>query len=98
MEKSRSLLILYATETGNALDAAERLGREAEKRGCPIRILSLDEFDPVSELYEIIRPLATLSDDYLVPLFCLFKQFHNQFFMCFCYAYYLLLIPELLTL
>ncbi|XP_023762726.1 NADPH-dependent diflavin oxidoreductase 1 [Lactuca sativa] len=48
MEKSRSLLILYATETGNALDAAERLGREAEKRGCPIRILSLDEFDPSS--------------------------------------------------
>lgn len=48
MEKSSSLLILYATETGNALDAAERLGREAERRGCPIRIFSLDEFDPSS--------------------------------------------------
>lgn len=48
MEKPRSLVILYATETGNALDAAERLGREAERRGCPIRMLSLDEFDPSS--------------------------------------------------
>ncbi|KAI3712928.1 hypothetical protein L1987_71498 [Smallanthus sonchifolius] len=48
MEKTRPLLILYATETGNALDAAERLGREAERRGCPVHILSLDEFDPSS--------------------------------------------------
>ncbi|PWA66123.1 NADPH-dependent diflavin oxidoreductase 1 [Artemisia annua] len=48
MEKSRQLLILYATETGNALDAAERIGREAERRGCPVRIVSLDEFDPSS--------------------------------------------------
>ncbi|KAL4568907.1 hypothetical protein LXL04_024525 [Taraxacum kok-saghyz] len=48
MEKTRSLLILYATETGNALDAAEQLCREAERRGCPVRIFSLDEFDPSS--------------------------------------------------
>ncbi|KAI3813494.1 hypothetical protein L1987_18219 [Smallanthus sonchifolius] len=48
MEKTRPLLILYATETGNALDAAERLGREAERRCCPVHILSLDEFDPTS--------------------------------------------------
>lgn len=46
MKKSKQLLILYATETGNALDAAERIGREAERRGCPVRIVSLDEFDP----------------------------------------------------
>ncbi|KAD3640796.1 hypothetical protein E3N88_30019 [Mikania micrantha] len=48
MEKTQPLLILYATETGNALDAAERLGREAERRGCPVLILSMDEFDPNS--------------------------------------------------
>ncbi|XP_076883478.1 NADPH-dependent diflavin oxidoreductase 1-like [Bidens hawaiensis] len=47
MEEEK-LLILYATETGNALDAAERLAREAETRGCPVHILSLDEFDPSS--------------------------------------------------
>ncbi|KAI4346834.1 hypothetical protein L6164_007697 [Bauhinia variegata] len=46
MEERNKLLILYATETGNALDAAERLGREAERRGCPVNILSMDEYDP----------------------------------------------------
>ncbi|OVA01425.1 Flavodoxin [Macleaya cordata] len=44
-DKSR-LLILYASQTGNALDAAERVGREAERRGCSaVAVLSMDEFD-----------------------------------------------------
>lgn len=50
MEEKREneLLILYASQTGNAMDAAERLGREAERRGCPtVSILSMDEFHPV---------------------------------------------------
>ncbi|KAF3588475.1 hypothetical protein F2Q69_00030873 [Brassica cretica] len=46
-EKQRKLLVLYASQTGNALDAAERIGREAERRGCPASIVSTDEFDPV---------------------------------------------------
>nr|GMC67072.1 NADPH-dependent diflavin oxidoreductase 1 [Ipomoea batatas] len=46
--KRKLLLILYASQTGNAIDAAERLGREAERRGCPAAILSVDEFDPIS--------------------------------------------------
>ncbi|KAI9085540.1 hypothetical protein K1719_032383 [Acacia pycnantha] len=46
MEDKSKLLILYATQTGNALDAAERLGREAERRGCPVKLYSLDEYDP----------------------------------------------------
>lgn len=45
--KRKLLLILYASQTGNAIDAAERLGREAERRGCPAAVLSVDEFDPV---------------------------------------------------
>jgi len=45
------LLILYATQTGNALDAAERLAREAERRACPINLLSLHQYDPVQFLY-----------------------------------------------
>lgn len=45
--KKKLLLILYASQTGNAIDAAERLGREAEHRGCPAVVLSVDEFDPV---------------------------------------------------
>lgn len=41
------LLILYASETGNAIDAAEQVGREAERRGCPyVSVLSVDEFHP----------------------------------------------------
>ncbi|CAM8994534.1 unnamed protein product [Rhodiola kirilowii] len=44
MNKHR-LLILYATETGNALDVAERIGREADRRACPVTIRSIDDFD-----------------------------------------------------
>lgn len=48
MKDQPELLILYATQTGNAQDAAERLGREAEHRGCSVRLLSMDEYDAVS--------------------------------------------------
>ncbi|CAO2171358.1 unnamed protein product [Urochloa humidicola] len=41
------LLVLYASQTGNAMDAAERIGREAERGGCPaVDVLSMDSFDP----------------------------------------------------
>ncbi|KAH6799268.1 Flavodoxin family protein [Perilla frutescens var. frutescens] len=49
MEEKREnqLLILFASQTGNAMDAAERLGREAERRGCPsVAVLPMDEFHP----------------------------------------------------
>ncbi|KAM1015723.1 hypothetical protein ACFX13_046224 [Malus domestica] len=48
MEEERTrkkLLILYATQTGNALSVAERVGRETERRGCPVHLLSLDQYD-----------------------------------------------------
>lgn len=45
MEDNLKLLILYATQTGNAMDAAERVGREAERRGCSASVQSMDEFD-----------------------------------------------------
>jgi sulfite reductase alpha subunit-like flavoprotein len=46
---SGRLLVLYASQTGNAMDAAERVGREAERGGCPVvEALSMDSFDPVS--------------------------------------------------
>ncbi|KAI3977589.1 hypothetical protein MKX01_000502 [Papaver californicum] len=52
MNKSR-LLILYASQTGNALDAAERVGRDAERRGCPATlIISMDKFDAHCLPYE----------------------------------------------
>ncbi|KAL2531588.1 NADPH-dependent diflavin oxidoreductase 1 [Abeliophyllum distichum] len=46
-EKNNKLLILYASQTGNAMDAAERFGREAERSDCPaVSVLSMDEFQP----------------------------------------------------
>ncbi|KAM2587454.1 hypothetical protein TB1_044635 [Malus domestica] len=48
MEEERArkkLLILYATQTRNALDVAERVGREAERRGCTVHLLSLEQYD-----------------------------------------------------
>ncbi|XP_030482770.2 NADPH-dependent diflavin oxidoreductase 1 isoform X1 [Cannabis sativa] len=52
MEDRPKLLILYASQTGNALDAAEQLAREADLRGCLVKLFSLDEYDPVSLPYE----------------------------------------------
>ncbi|WCJ25387.1 NADPH-dependent diflavin oxidoreductase 1 [Euphorbia peplus] len=51
-QNPRKLAILYATQTGNTLDAAERISREAERRGCPASLLSLDEFDASSLPHE----------------------------------------------
>lgn len=43
------LVVLYASQTGNAMDAAERVGREAERGGCrAVEVISMDRFDPVS--------------------------------------------------
>ncbi|KAG9458275.1 hypothetical protein H6P81_002783 [Aristolochia fimbriata] len=39
------LLVLYASQTGNALDAAERVGREAERLGCRAAVISMDDFN-----------------------------------------------------
>ncbi|KAK1320470.1 NADPH-dependent diflavin oxidoreductase ATR3 [Acorus calamus] len=53
-EKGRPfrLLILYASQTGNAMDAAERVGREAERIGCPSSVVSMDEFDASCLVHE----------------------------------------------
>jgi sulfite reductase alpha subunit-like flavoprotein len=56
MEKEPAkLLILYATQTGNALDAAERIGREAERRGCAASVRSIDDFDAVSFFFFFLK-------------------------------------------
>lgn len=46
VEKER-LLVLYGSQTGNAVDAADRVAREAERGGCPsVAVLSVDSFPP----------------------------------------------------
>ena len=49
----RSLLILYATETGYALDIAEQVAREGQRRLIPVRLVSTD-------VYPLVRHVATL--------------------------------------
>ncbi|KAF0919056.1 hypothetical protein E2562_028278 [Oryza meyeriana var. granulata] len=47
------LLVIYASQTGNAMDAAERVGRQAERGGCPaVDVLPMDSFDPSCLLNE----------------------------------------------
>lgn len=50
-EKRNKLLILYASQTGNALDAAECIGRESERRGCPVVVRPVDDYDAVSQFF-----------------------------------------------
>ena len=54
------LLILYATETGNSQDVAERLGRDVRRKGGRCVLMSMDTFDVVS-------PVACLGR---VPRWC----------------------------
>ena len=44
----RAILILYATETGNSLDAAERIAREARRWHFHTRLASTDAYPLVS--------------------------------------------------
>ena len=54
----RNILILYATETGNALDIAEQLTREARRRQFSVRLLSVDAYPLVClRVYSCFSPL-----------------------------------------
>ncbi|KAL6555675.1 hypothetical protein OROHE_007347 [Orobanche hederae] len=44
MEEEK-VLIVYASQTGNAFDAAEQLVCEAGRRCCPVTLLPIDDFD-----------------------------------------------------
>ena len=46
----RSLVILYATETGNAQDVAERLARYCRRFHLTPRVYSVDEYSQVSNM------------------------------------------------
>ncbi|KAF8532599.1 riboflavin synthase domain-like protein [Gautieria morchelliformis] len=48
-EIARPLLILYATETGNAYDVAQTVAREAKRRHFLVTLTSVDEY-PVADL------------------------------------------------
>ncbi|TDL14869.1 riboflavin synthase domain-like protein [Rickenella mellea] len=52
MSADVSLLILYATETGNALDAAEQMARETQRLGYIVRIASTDTYPSADLVHE----------------------------------------------
>lgn len=46
---SRSLVILYGSETGCAQDVAETLGRQARHRHFKTKVMSMDDYDKVKK-------------------------------------------------
>ncbi|KAG8988511.1 NAPDH-dependent diflavin reductase [Tulasnella sp. 427] len=58
-DESHSFLILFGSETGNAQDAAERIGLEALKQGYKTRLMAMDAY-----------PLDDLVDEPLVIFVC----------------------------
>jgi sulfite reductase alpha subunit-like flavoprotein len=44
---TRSLVILYGSETGCAQDVAENLGRQARRRHFKTKVMAMDDYDKV---------------------------------------------------
>ena len=57
----RSLVVLYSTETGNAQDVAERLGREAERWRWDVEVISAEDFELVGAHPSITTHLTLQS-------------------------------------
>lgn len=60
----RELTILYATETGNAQDVAERLARHARRLHFSVRVFSIDDYSVVRSIgtYNVYLPHAITLD------------------------------------
>ena len=48
LSSPKHVVILFASETGNSQDVAERVGREFRRMGRAAVVLSMDRFDVVS--------------------------------------------------
>ena len=53
-DDSRKLLILFATETGNAQDSADYIARQCRRIAFNCRVVSMDAYPPVSEFMPFI--------------------------------------------
>ncbi len=58
----RSFLILYATETGNAIDVAQRIRREGHRRHFQPRIANVDEYPAVSTCARWFQLSSSVGD------------------------------------
>ncbi|KAM3874568.1 NADPH-dependent diflavin oxidoreductase 1 [Diretmus argenteus] len=50
--ESPTLLILYGSQTGTAQDTAQRIGRQAQRRGLKVQVLPLDSYNVVKLISE----------------------------------------------
>lgn len=50
-EEDRSLLIVFATETGNAQDAADHVARQCRRIAFQCRVANVDTFSLVCRLF-----------------------------------------------
>lgn len=78
MEDKPRLLVLYASQTGNAMDAAERVGREAERRACRAVVLSMDDYNAVRTPHH----LFVFFSFTIRFLDCLFKRLKKSKDIC----------------
>lgn len=64
-EEEREVSVLYATETGNARDVAERIARLCRRLHFEVQVASLDEYEAVRVYpllpYEVCFPLAHVA-------------------------------------
>jgi sulfite reductase alpha subunit-like flavoprotein len=56
MGNPRTLLVLYATQTGTAQEVAESIVRQARARAFHVQLASMDEYDRVSWFTILVHP------------------------------------------
>ncbi|EDV28132.1 uncharacterized protein TRIADDRAFT_21380 [Trichoplax adhaerens] len=59
--QNRSLLVLYASQTGTACEVAERIGRDARRRYFSVKVTSMDDYDVTQLIHQnlVIMVCAT---------------------------------------
>jgi sulfite reductase alpha subunit-like flavoprotein len=63
------VVILYASETGNSQDTAERVGREFRRYGKRCTVISMELFDVVSlNILTSLKPTDMYSFSFPIPL------------------------------
>ena len=82
-EEVRSLLILYATETGNAQDAADYIARECRRIRFQCHVASVDSYSLVSASAhcncEPCHQIITIADGSHLRKYFGFRRIHHWF-------------------
>ena len=82
-EEARCLLILYATETGNAQDTADYIARECRRIRFQCRVASVDSYSLVRTLAHFTGKLSLnnyfFADRSHLRKYCRFRRIHHWF-------------------